>query len=211
MIRTTVRRALLAGAALTVALTLSACGGDDHDSPMHDTAGSGTTTAPADGGPTAGAAPFGDADVMFAQMMIPHHQQAVEMADLAATRAADPEVKSLAADIKAAQGPEIDAMSGWLTTWGRPVPSPGAEMPHMDHAMPGMMSDADMAGLTKASGRDFDRKFLTMMIAHHEGAIEMARSETATGTSPEAKAMAQQIATSQQKEIALMRGILDRL
>ncbi|MCX4387017.1 DUF305 domain-containing protein [Micromonospora peucetia] len=205
--RTLARRAALAGATLTAALALTACGGDGHSSPEM---GHGT---PGTGGPSAtatGAAAFGDADAMFAQMMIPHHQQAVEMADLAATRAADPEVKRLAAEIKAAQAPEIATMSGWLTAWGRPVPSPGAEMPHMDHGMPGMMSDADMTKLAAASGREFDRQFLTMMIAHHEGAVTMARDEIAKGVNAEAKALAGQIVSSQQAEIDTMRKILGR-
>ncbi|MEU6072911.1 DUF305 domain-containing protein [Micromonospora sp. NPDC047074] len=207
-IRTLVRRAALAGVALTAVLAVTACGDDDHSSP-----GTGHGT-PGSGGPSAtatGAAAFGDADVMFAQMMIPHHQQAVEMADLAATRAADPEVKRLAAEIKAAQAPEIATMSGWLTAWGRPAQSPGAEMPHMDHGMPGMMSDADMTKLAAASGREFDRQFLTMMIAHHEGAITMARDELARGMNAEAKALAEQIVSSQQAEIDTMRKILGRL
>ncbi|MFG3709636.1 DUF305 domain-containing protein [Micromonospora sp. NPDC047730] len=206
--RTIARRAALAGATVTAALVLTACGGDGHSSPG---AGHGT---PATSGPTAsasGAATFGDADAMFAQMMIPHHRQAVEMAELAATRAADPEVKRLAGEIKAAQAPEIATMSGWLSAWGRPVPSPGAETPHMDHGMPGMMSDADMEKLTAASGREFDRQFLTMMIAHHEGAVTMARDELARGVNAEAKALAQQIVTTQQAEIDTMEKILGRL
>ncbi|WP_433393951.1 DUF305 domain-containing protein [Micromonospora sp. KLBMP9576] len=187
---------------------MTACGGDDHSSPEP---GHG---APGTGGPAAtatGAAAFGDADAMFAQMMIPHHRQAVEMADLAATRAADPEVKRLATEIKAAQAPEIATMSGWLAAWGRPVPSPGAGMPHMDHDMPGMMSDADMKKLAAASGREFDRQFLTMMIAHHEGAVTMARDEQARGVNGEAKALAGQIVSSQQVEIDQMREVLGRL
>lgn len=206
--RTIARRAALAGATVTAALVLTACGGDGHSSPG---AGHGT---PATSGPAAtasGAAAFGDADAMFAQMMIPHHRQAVEMAELAATRAADPEVKRLAGEIKAAQAPEIATMSGWLSAWGRPVPSPGTETPHMDHGMPGMMSDADMEELAAASGREFDRQFLTMMIAHHEGAVTMARDELARGVNAEAKALAQQIVTTQQAEIDTMEKILDRL
>ncbi|MFG3697718.1 DUF305 domain-containing protein [Micromonospora sp. NPDC047620] len=206
--RTIARRAALAGATVTAALVLTACGGDGHSSPG---AGHGT---PATSGPAAtasGAAAFGDADAMFAQMMIPHHRQAVEMAELAATRAADPEVKRLAGEIKAAQAPEIATMSGWLSAWGRPVPSPGAETPHMDHGMPGMMSDADMKKLAAASGREFDRQFLTMMIAHHEGAVTMARDELARGVNAEAKALAQQIVTTQQAEIDTMEKILGRL
>ncbi|MGN9810988.1 DUF305 domain-containing protein [Micromonospora sp. BQ11] len=202
--RTIARRAVLAGVTVTAAVVLTACGGADHSSGGNH----GMPAAPSSG---ASAATVDDADVMFAQMMIPHHRQAVEMADLATARAGDPEVKRLAGQIKGAQGPEIATMSGWLAEWGRPVPSPGAEMPHMGHGMPGMMSEADMSGLAAASGREFDRQFLTMMIAHHDGAVTMAQTELSEGADARAKDLAQQIITSQQAEIATMRKILDRL
>ncbi|MET8906531.1 DUF305 domain-containing protein [Micromonospora sp. NPDC004551] len=205
--RTLARPAALAGAALTAAFVLSACGGADHPTAGHD-------PSAATGTPAAGAsASFDAADVMFAQMMIPHHQQAVEMSGLAETRAGDPEVKRLAAQIKAAQAPEIATMTGWLAAWGRPVPSASAGhgMPGMDHGMPGMMSGADLAKLAAASGTDFDRQFLTMMIAHHEGAITMAEEEIARGVHPDATALARQIVTTQQGEIDAMRKLLDRL
>ncbi|MFF0328709.1 DUF305 domain-containing protein [Nonomuraea angiospora] len=156
------------------------------------------------------AAAFNDADVMFAQMMIPHHQQAVEMADLAGTRAADKEVKELAAKIKAAQDPEIQTMKGWLTAWGKPMPSEG--MDHgMGHDMPGMMSEDDMKKLEAAKGGAFDRQFAELMIAHHNGAIQMARTEQAQGSNAEAKELAKTIETAQQAEVAQLREILDRL
>lgn len=205
--RTLARRAALAGVTVTVALALAACGDDS-------TSGSGTPGPGGSGTPAAGAsASFGDADVTFAQMMIPHHQQAVAMAELAGTRAADPELRKLAGQIKDAQAPEIATMTGWLAGWGRPMPSAssGHGMPGMDHGMPGMMPDADMTKLAAASGTDFDRQFLTMMIAHHEGAITMAKDELARGANPDAKALAQQIVTAQQGEIDTMRKMLGRL
>ncbi|WP_320068116.1 DUF305 domain-containing protein [Micromonospora sp. RTGN7] len=206
--RTIARRAALAGGALTAALALTACGSADHASSGHDTPPAATSGVPASGSAT-----FGDADVMFAQMMIPHHRQAVEMAELADSRAADAEVKRLAVQIKGAQGPEIATMTGWLAGWGRAVPSdgPGHGMPGMDHGMPGMMSDADMTRLAGATGSEFDRQFLTMMIAHHEGAITMAKEALAKGTNADAKAMAQEIVAAQQGEIDDMNKILARL
>ncbi|GAA2340390.1 DUF305 domain-containing protein [Dactylosporangium salmoneum] len=204
MKRTLVRRAVLAGAALTAALLLAACGGSDSHDQMPG-------THPAGGGPS-GAAAFNDADVMFAQMMIPHHQQAVEMAALAGTRAAAPEVKTLAGQIKAAQDPEIQAMRGWLTAWGRPAPTASHGMGGMNHGgMPGMMSDADMTELEAATGNDFDKRFCTMMIAHHQGAIAMAEDELANGASSDAKALAQKIIAAQQAEIDTMNKIVARL
>ncbi len=189
-------RVVVALAALTVAL--GGCAGDHANMPHM----SGPAATASDGAVVANGA-----DVMFAQMMIPHHQQAVEMSDLAPGRSSDPELTSLAAKIKAAQAPEIATMSGWLTAWGRPTHMPAT----MGHGMPGMVSAADMAKLRAASGREFDRLYATFMIAHHEGAIDMAETELADGTNADAKALAQQIITSQRAEIAEMRTMLERL
>ncbi|MFB9895281.1 DUF305 domain-containing protein [Planobispora takensis] len=153
-------------------------------------------------------AAFNDADVAFAQMMIPHHRQAVEMAELAETRAADPEIRELAAKIKAAQDPEIATMTGWLTSWGAPVEPEGG---HGGHDMPGMMTGQDMTALEEARGAAFDRMFAERMIAHHEGAVEMAETERAQGSDPEARRLAATVATAQQAEIEQMRRLLDRL
>jgi uncharacterized protein (DUF305 family) len=116
-------------------------------------------------------------DVMFAQMMIPHHQQAIIMARQAATRASSPQVKKLAAQIQNAQQPEIDKMTGWLRNWGAAMLSPGGM-----HMGQGMMSAQDMKKLSTLSGKAFDTMFLQMMIKHHQGAITMAKAELAQGT-----------------------------
>lgn len=152
-----------------------------------------------------------DADVTFAQEMIPHHRQATEMADLAATRSQDAEVLDLAERISAAQGPEIETMTGWLESWGEEVPEDMSGMDHsgMDHgSMPGMMSADQMAALEAASGPDFDRLFLEMMIEHHEGAIEMARTEQEDGSNADAVALAESIEEEQTAEVAEMRELL---
>ena len=131
-----------------------------------------------------------DADITFAQLMIPHHEQAVQMADMALQQATSPEVTDLATQIKAAQDPEIQQMRGWLQQWGAPEQMDGVDgMDHGDMDMGGqtaggMMSDEDMGALMDASGADFDRMWLTMMIAHHEGAIEMAEQVKAQSTNP---------------------------
>lgn len=228
MKRTTLRRTALAGAALSAALLVTAAcsGGDDMAGMDH---GSGSPAASASASTTAN---FNDADVMFAQMMIPHHQQAVEMADLAPTRASDPELKDLAAKIKAAQDPEIATMKGWLTAWGKPTEAPGGHnghsMPGMSSSpghnmsgmnsptpgssgMPGMMSDQEMEELKAAKGTEFDKMFAEMMIAHHNGAIEMAKTEQANGSNPDAKALAAKIAADQAAEVQTLQKILDRL
>lgn len=148
-------------------------------------------------------------DVAFATDMIPHHSQAVEMADLALTQADSDAVVDLAEQIKAAQDPEIDAMSGWLEAWGEPVPDTGDEMSGMDSSMPGMMSDADMQSLADASGTAFDRLWLTMMVEHHEGAISMAESELSDGANADAKSLAEDIIEGQRAEITTMQQLLD--
>jgi uncharacterized protein (DUF305 family) len=152
--------------------------------------------------------------VAFAQGMIPHHRQAVAMADLAPSRAKSAEVKDLAAKIKKAQGPEITTMSGWLKTWGEKVPAgdmPGMEgMDHSGHNMSGMMSDQDMNKLTKLSGAAFDTAFLQMMVDHHQGAVDMARTEQSKGAYGPAETLAKSIVTSQSAEITQMNKMLGK-
>jgi uncharacterized protein (DUF305 family) len=197
------RKMSVAVAAGALALVV-ACGGNGDAMAGHE--GMGAGSAPAT---TSGAQPsatFNDADVMFAQMMIPHHEQAVEMAELAPERAADPEIKELAAKIKAAQDPEIQTMKGWLTGWGKAAPEGG-----MGHDMPGVMSEEDMTKLKAAKGAQFDKLFAQQMIAHHNGAIEMARTELPSGTNPETKELAKTIEATQQAEVEQLQKILDRL
>lgn len=149
------------------------------------------------------------ADVTFAHQMIVHHRQAVAMAELAASRAHSQKVKGLAAKIKADQGPEINRMSAWLRAWGQQLPAPTASgMPGMHQPMPGMMSSGEMAKMMAASGPAFDRLFLTMMIHHHEGAVQMAKTERLHGEYGPARAMAQSIIASQTAQIAQMKTLL---
>jgi uncharacterized protein (DUF305 family) len=201
---TTLRRALLAGATFTV-LALAGCGGG-----MDGVDHGGTPMA---SGSTATGQDFNTADVTFAQQMIPHHQQAVTMAELAETRAADPELKALAAQIKAAQAPEIATMTGWLTAWGQPTAAPGGHnMPGMESTpMLGMMTDEQMKSLEAATGPTFDLQFTRMMLAHHEGAVTMAKDEQANGSNQAAKDLAKKIETDQTAEIATLKSILARL
>lgn len=176
--------------ALAAALTVAGCG--NGNSPKTASAGS-----------------FNDADVSFAQAMIPHHRQAVEMAKLAQKQASAPEVKQLADKIEGAQGPEIDTMSLWLTSWGKKVPSDSMSgMGHSGGGMPGMMSGADMKNLGAATGPEFDRMFLTMMMSHHSGAIEMAKTEQKDGKNSDAVALAKKIEADQSAEIADMKKLL---
>ena len=172
------------------------------------------TTMAACGGSDDAASSFNDADVTFAQEMIPHHRQATDMAKLAVGgRTENKEVLDLAEKILAAQEPEINTMSGWLKSWDKEVPSGDGGMDGMDHGssssdMPGMMSDDQMAALEAAIGDEFAQEFLTMMIAHHEGAIEMAKTEVKDGKYAEAVALAKKIQKDQAAEIALMKSLL---
>jgi uncharacterized protein (DUF305 family) len=191
----------LAGLVLAAALTVTGCSGN-----------SGMTYG-ASPTPTTGAsvvAAHNTADVMFAQMMVVHHQQAVDMAKLARTRAGSPKVKDLAAKIGAEQGPEIQKMTEWLRAWGgAPMPMPSGALGHGmgQGSVPGMMTAADMSRLEASRGAEFDRMFLTMMIRHHEGAVAMAKTELADGVNPDAKELAQSIVTTQTAEIAEMREL----
>jgi uncharacterized protein (DUF305 family) len=133
------------------------------------------------------------------------------MANLAQTRATDPKVKQLAAQIKAEQAPEIATMEGWLAAWGQPTTMPSMPSGTMPSGMPGMMSSADMAQLAATTGKQFDKLFLQMMIAHHRGAIQMAQAELAHGANPDAKALAAGIIKSQQAEINTMQKMLAQM
>ncbi|WP_214411557.1 DUF305 domain-containing protein [Sphaerisporangium fuscum] len=204
------KRFVLATAGLAVAgLLATACGGQDaaagHDAPaMPSMSSSPTGSAPSS--PTGTSAGHNDQDAMFATMMIPHHRQAVEMAEPAAKRASSAEVKRLAEQIMAAQEPEIKTMSGWLSRWGLQVPK--GDMPSMHHGMEGMMSDDDMKNLEGLSGRAFDKAFLEMMIKHHEGAVTMAEQERSAGAYAPAKEMADAIVAGQTSEITRMKQLL---
>ena len=161
-------------------------------------------------------------DISFAQSMIPHHQQAVEMADMALDPAAgaSPEVRALATDIKSAQDPEIEQMSRWLDGWGQPTAMPGAtspgDMPGMDHSghdmggmtVSGMMTDEDMQTLAGLTGPAFDEMWLQLMIDHHEGAVAMADQVAENTLDPDVAALAGAIITAQEEEIAAMQGLL---
>ncbi|WP_314172136.1 DUF305 domain-containing protein [Streptomyces winkii] len=201
--RSHTRAVAAAAAAATAALILTACGGDN-DTEGHGSGHDDKSSAPAAKGKHNGA------DESFAVGMIPHHRQAVEMAELAADRASSPEVKKLSEDIEKAQDPEIKKMSGWLKSWGKEVPKAMPGMDHSKHGMPGMMTPEDMEKLKKSSGKEFDTAFLKMMVEHHEGAVEMARTEKSDGAFEPAKDMAQDISTSQTAEIKKMKGLLDQ-
>lgn len=139
-------------------------------------------------------------DQMFAAMMVPHHEQAIEMSDLALTKSSNDEILALAQEIKDAQAPEIDQMKSW-----------GGSMmgSHAGHMMDGMLSDDEMTELRDATGADFDRLFLIGMIKHHEGAIDMAQMVVGSENA-EVASLANSIITAQRAEIERMKVLLGR-
>ena len=142
---------------------------------------------------------YSSQDIMFAEMMIPHHQQAIEMSDLALENSKNPEVLALAQQIKNAQAPEIEEMKSW-----------GASSDaHMGHMMDGMLSEDEMADLKMATGPQFDGLFLEGMIKHHEGAIDMAEMVVDSKRSDVA-ALAKAIIEAQRTEISTMKELLNR-
>ncbi|MEN4447954.1 DUF305 domain-containing protein [Mycobacterium sp. SM3041] len=187
--------------ASTVSATTSSMPMSGHDMPGHSMpgmSGSSTSAAPS--------ANFNDADVMFLQMMYPHHAQAVEMAKLVPTRSQNQQVKDLAAAIEKAQAPEMQQMTTLLAGFGKPAPSAT-----MSHSMPGLMTPQQMTELTGLSGAAFDKMWLQMMVEHHQGAITMANDELKNGTNADAKKMAESIVTTQQAEITTMNGMLAKM
>jgi uncharacterized protein (DUF305 family) len=150
------------------------------------------------------------ADVSFAQGMIPHHQQAIEMAAHVRAEGADPDVRALAVRIEDAQGPEIEEMTGWLEDWGEDAsPDDGHGAEHGSTG-DGMMTESEMDAFDAASGAELDAMFLEMMIRHHEGAITMAEEEVADGSFPDAVARAEAIAATQAAEIDEMQRLLEQ-
>ena len=144
---------------------------------------------------------FSGTDIMFAQMMIPHHQQAVDMSTLAETHTTNPEILALAKQIKDAQAPEIKQMTAWIESTGA-----GMDMGH-DMGMGGMLTEEQMTALGNAQGAAFDKLYLEGMIGHHEGALQMAKMIENSSNS-EAKTLAANIVTSQSAEIEKMKQML---
>jgi uncharacterized protein (DUF305 family) len=147
-------------------------------------------------------------DVMFAQMMIPHHQQAVEVAAMVPDRSNNPDVIALAAKIAGEQQPEIDTMKALLLQWNVDPNEMSHESGHAGMAMTGMVNDATMVRLDSLKGTSFDMLWLQSMISHHQGAIEMAKTEIADGKSADLITLAKNIVAAQQAEIDQMKQML---
>lgn len=185
-------------AALAAALFLTSCSAPATEG-GHDHGATGDSSA----------ADFNAADVTFARDMIPHHEQAVELSAMVPDRSTNPELQTLAKAISAAQEPEITQMEGFLTAWGEGSDGDTHADHGTDHStMAGMVDEETMTKLRGLSGEAFDTLWLESMIAHHEGAVEMAQTELTDGSNAEAKALAQTIIDTQNAEIAQMRTML---
>ncbi|MEU3910856.1 MULTISPECIES: DUF305 domain-containing protein [Streptomyces] len=144
------------------------------------------------------------ADRAYVRRMIEHHRQALTMSALAPERASSDGVKRLAERIAAAQGPEIGAMEKWQARYPAPA---GAPAGHDHGAMPGMATEQQLRELTQAHGADFDRLFLQLMTAHHEGALTMAGEALAQGNNGAVEEMANEVVAVQSAEIHRMRAM----
>ena len=208
------RGSILVAAVAAAVLSLSGCGSNS-SSPV---------TGSASAADSANTDQASMADIAFVQMMIPHHEQAVEMSQMALdpTSGASPAVQQMALDIEAAQVREIALMEQWLVEWGVPYdydddtdwPGPHAD-DHMNGwgmaDMMGMLSDEQIAELAAATETQFDRLWLEGMIAHHEGAVDMAEMVASESGDPAVNALAVQIITTQLGEIAEMEQLLGQL
>ncbi|MDP9736108.1 DUF305 domain-containing protein [Curtobacterium sp. 260] len=199
---TTTTRTLAIAAALTLGLTLASCSAGSSSSDA-DSSSSSSSTSTA----SASASAHSDQDVMFAQMMLPHHKQAVEMSDmlLAKGSGVDTGVTDLAKQIKAEQSPEIKQLTSWLKSWGEPTESGHLGM---GHSMSGMMSDSDMSDLDKSSAKNAGQLYLEQLVQHHEGAVDMAKTEVTKGANIDAVRMAKSIVSGQTEQITQMKDML---
>ncbi|MDP1793168.1 MAG: DUF305 domain-containing protein [Acidimicrobiales bacterium] len=185
-------------AAAAAARTFGARGGND-------------TATSSDSAASADSTKFNDADVLFAQSMIPHHEQVIEMTEIALDPAvgAGPEVIDIAERIQAAQDPEIKTMKAWLVQWKKPTQM-DANGGHDMSSMKGMMSADEMEKLEASRSSEFDQLWAAMMIKHHEGAIGMAEDVQADGENAKVKTVASEIIKAQSSEIEELEKLRDK-
>ena len=190
-------------ALLAVVSVTAGCGTDDDaPDPQTHTAASDET--------------YNDADVEFASDMIQHHAQSLAMVDLTMDRRLDPAIERLAEDVRMAEGSEIEQLTDWLHDWDRPIPETvrdhanahGDGGPETGSDLPGMMSAEQLAALEATKGAEFEDAWLELMIEHHEGAIELARTEQSDGEHTGAVQLAESIESAQQEEVSAMRGLV---
>ncbi|GAB3720450.1 DUF305 domain-containing protein [Amycolatopsis oliviviridis] len=148
--------------------------------------------------PTASAPGANQADITFSQQMVPHHQQSIQVANLAAERSASEYVKATAAKIVKAESAEVQTMTAWLQSWNAAVlPAAG----HAGHAMPGMITEGQVASLQNLTGAEFDKTWLPLMAEHLRNGVTMAKTVLSSGEHAETKALAQEIVENQSAAI----------
>lgn len=198
MSRRSLRRALLP-AVLVLPLMLTACGGGDG--------------APASAAGAAGDAPAASGhnaqDVMFLQMMIAHHEQGVEMAEVAAGRAKRADVRSLAAAVAATQKQEVTMMTSWLEKWSEPTTTDHEPGAHAEHGGLPATGPKEIRTLKSTTGAGFEPAFLNLFVGHQHNAVKMAEAETGKGGDPEVKAFAKRIRESRTDQIRQMLRMLN--
>lgn len=148
-------------------------------------------------------------DVMFLQMMIPHHEQGVAMVALARDRASDEELRMLATAIESTQLTEIATMKGWLASWGEPLTAPPDA--HTGHGGMRRTKPEEIARLRALRGEEFDRRLLHVLIAHQDDAVQLARWEAGSGAHEEVKDLAGRIEKSRGAQLGLMKKFLGRV
>ena len=192
---------------ISAAIALAGCAGTSGSTPAGTMPGMGSGGLGMSSSSAPATADHNTADTMFTQGMIPHHAQAVEMSDMMLRKQGmDARITALATKIKAAQAPEIAQMTGWLKTWNEPTQMASG------HGMgDGMMGDDDLKTLDAAQGNDAAKLFLAQMIAHHEGAVMMAKTESSQGKNPDAISLSKAIVTAQEAEIQEMKDLLASL
>ena len=158
---------------------------------------------------------YSPADVKFMHDMIPHHNQALQMAELVAERTNRPELIDVAGRIERSQGDEIAFMQTWLRERGEHVPDPTAhDAMHMSHEMAGMATPEQMAELATLKSTDFDRMFLKLMITHHDGAVTMVEDlldQPGSAYDPTLFEFTNDVTNSQETEIERMNRLLLQL
>ncbi|MEX5299952.1 DUF305 domain-containing protein [Kocuria sp. CPCC 205292] len=218
------RSTTLSTLALASALALAGCGSAGEEDPAADsgtsaeatasaaTGTAGTPSASPSASPSGSAAEHNDADVMFAQMMLPHHEQAVQMSEILLGKDLVPEdVRDLAERVRDTQAPEMEQMRAMLAAWDAPTTPEDPATAHGGHGS-GMVDDQGMNRLREAEeGPAAARLYLEQMTQHHEGAIEMARDQVQDGSNPQAVELAQEIVRAQETEIAEMERMLQEL
>jgi len=143
-------------------------------------------------------------EIMFAQMMIPHHEQAISMSEIALKKSRNQAILKLSNQIKSLQGTEKSQLAYWLKATDSSM-----TMDH-DMQMSGMLTVKELASLKRLTGTQFDRTFLQLMIKHHQGALEML-DLISDSKNTEAKALAKAINSAQSKEITSMKLLLKKL